>query len=99
VDHLPEHRDSLMCYTAHFAGAKEEVLREPLRIYRTGRGDKSASLAGAPPGSSEELVWLITQMRKLHAPLICNLDDWGLASSPLEEIVPVMAAPAAWREE
>lgn len=68
---LPE-QNALFCYAAHFAGATEEVLREPFRIQRTG-----SSVAGRAE-IDEDLVWLITQMRRLRAPVIMTLDTWGV---------------------
>ncbi|MEO8593439.1 MAG: hypothetical protein ABI759_08955 [Candidatus Solibacter sp.] len=66
---LPEHRDALLCYSAYFAGAEEEVLRLPLRMTRA-EGDYT------PAPLDEELVWLITQMRRLHTPVILNVEGW-----------------------
>jgi hypothetical protein len=60
--------DALLCMAAHHAGVREEVLP-----HRVGGG------AGEPPpGMGEDLLWIGTQMRRLRAPAIFNLDDWGL---------------------
>jgi hypothetical protein len=50
------------------------VLREPLRISR--------AQSSNPPydGHDEDLIWLITQMRRMRALAILNLETWG---SPL----------------
>jgi hypothetical protein len=73
-DQPREHLNTLLCYNAHFAGATEEVLREPLRISR--------AQSSNPPydGHDEDLIWLITQMRRMRALAILNLETWG---SPL----------------
>ncbi len=66
ADYLPEHLNVLFCYAAHFAGAVEELLREPLRLQRAGASERTAAALDA------DLIWLITQMRRLHAPAILN---------------------------
>jgi hypothetical protein len=59
--------DALLCLAAHHAGLREEVLP-----YRVGGG------AGAPPaGTDGSLLWIATQMRRLRAPVIFNLENWG----------------------
>jgi len=50
---------------------------------------------GVPSLSYKELVWLIGQMRTFHAPLIFNLDDWGLAEFTFSETEPATAADNA----
>ena len=74
-DYPPDYLNTLFCYAAHFAGAKEEVLREPLRIHR------KPSAARTVPALDEDMIWLITQMRRLHSPAILNLDNWGLEAA------------------
>jgi hypothetical protein len=68
ADFPPEYLNVLFCYAAHFAGAVEEVLRDPLRIRRP--------IARA--AIDQDLVWLITQMRRLRTPAILSLDSWGV---------------------
>jgi hypothetical protein len=59
--------DALLCLAAHHAGVREEVLP-----YRVGGGE------GEPrTGVGEPVLWIATQMRRLRAPAIFNLDDWG----------------------
>jgi hypothetical protein len=65
----PERLAILFAYSARYAGITEEVLRQPLVVGGPPRPDP-----GAP---DPELVWLITQMRRMHAPAILNLDTWG----------------------
>ncbi|HMD71599.1 MAG TPA: hypothetical protein VKF41_09670 [Bryobacteraceae bacterium] len=59
--------DALLCLAAHHAGVREEVLP-----YRVGG---AASEPPRDPGAN--LLWIGTQMRRLGAPAIFNLDDWG----------------------
>lgn len=79
--HLPQaYLDSLLCYAAHYAGIREEILREPLRIY---------CLDGGPPlppeptrlSSPAELLQLIAYMRSFRVPLIFNAGNWGLGET------------------
>jgi hypothetical protein len=92
--------DSMLCYAAHHSGAREELLLDPMRIYHiehsVGSGwtpegsaqlDARIARKGIPSVSWENLVWLIAQMRGLQAPVLTNLDDWGLASRDFNESV------------
>lgn len=89
--------DGLLCYAAHYAGARETVLRGPLRVYHVEHPPRSdgALLAlsergrGAPPapqiGREQYEAWT-TQMRLERRPFIFNKDDgWGLADEGLPE--------------
>jgi hypothetical protein len=92
------HLDSMLCYAAHHAGAREQLLPEPMRIYHIEHG---AGSGWTPEGegklfarmsqdsihvvSYQDLVALIVQMRTLHAPVIFNVDDWGLAALTFPE--------------
>jgi len=67
---LREYTDALLCYAAHFAGAEEEVLRLPLRMTRRWDGRELKPL-------DDELIWMITQMRRLRTPVIVNEEGWG----------------------
>jgi hypothetical protein len=92
LNQSPRHLDSILCYAAHHAGAREQVLPEPMRIYRLGQGAAS----GQTPEKSvsdQDLVASIAQMRSLHAPVIFNMDDWGLAALTLPEAAPVGRNP------
>jgi len=66
ADYAPEQLSILFCYAAHFAGAVEELLREPMRLQRAGDPERTA------PAPDADLIWLITQMRRLHSPAILN---------------------------
>jgi hypothetical protein len=95
------HLDSLLCYAAHHAGMREEVLSEPMRIYHIEHGIGSG---WTPEGEGQlyerlaqrriqcvsfgELVWSIAQMRRLGTTVIFNLEDWGLAGTALSETSP-----------
>src|SRR5579863_7480707 len=84
--------DSVLCYAAHHAGFREEILQDPMRIYhiehQTGSGwtpEGQAHLFArlAAKGLSfidyQEVIGWAAQMRRLNAPMIFNRENWGLA--------------------
>jgi hypothetical protein len=102
LDQFSMHLDSMLCYAAHHAGAREQILPEPMRIYHIEHGAGSGwtpegegkmyariSQQGIQSVSYPDLVALIAQMRSLHAPVIFNMDDWGLAALIFPETAPV----------
>jgi hypothetical protein len=88
LDQFPVDPDSILCYAAHHAGAREQLLPEPMRIYHVEHGAGS----GTQSASSQDLVASIAQMRSLRAPVIFNRDDWGLAGLTLSETAPARTA-------
>jgi len=96
LDQFPMHLDSILCYAAHHAGAREQLLPEPMRIYHIEHGAGSGWTPEAEGGlharmpivSDRDVVALIVQMRSLHAPVIFNMDDWGLATFTFPETAP-----------
>ena len=105
LDQFSMHLDSLLCYSAHYAGAEEEVLRAPLRIYHiehgigsgwTPEGQERLNIRIAQKGiqsiNHDDVLWLIAQMRTRRAPIIFNMDHWGLAGLELRETIPSEAA-------
>jgi len=94
----PMHIDSLFCYSAHHAGIREIVLEEPVRIYHIehlsgagwtpeGEHERTARVEAkkVPVIEYADITRLISHMRRLDAPMIFNLEDWGLASEALSE--------------
>ena len=90
--------DSLFCFMAHYGGATEQVLEEPMRIYHIEHG---AGSGWTPEGSrllfgrlaakgipwieySEVLQWA-AQMQRFQTPIVFNREDWGLANFPLPD--------------
>jgi hypothetical protein len=71
------HLDSLLCYAAHHCGVREEVLADPMRVYSIGPSSPTGpeSYAMPPAVQHQDLMWLIAQMRSLHAPVIFNRED------------------------
>ncbi|HYL74402.1 MAG TPA: hypothetical protein VEU96_09355 [Bryobacteraceae bacterium] len=92
--------DSILCVAAHHAGAREEMLAEPMRIYHiehgTGSGwtpegqaklfDRIAALGLSFVDNEDVLAWA-SQMAKLDAPMIFNHENWGMAEIELKETV------------
>ncbi len=94
--------DGLLCYAAHYAGAREKVLEDPMRIYHIehslgsgwtpGSGGKLLEKrlvgAGIPQLSARQYAAWVMQMSREHQPIIFNqTDGWGLASEELLETV------------
>ena len=93
--------DSVFCYAAHHAGAREEVLEEPMRIYHI---EHAAGSGWTPEGeapavrtrgrkrrgsiSFSDVVGWAEQMRRLNCTMIFNHEDWGLANFDLVETEP-----------
>lgn len=93
------HLDSVLCTAAHFGGARERWLPDP--VYHIehatgsgwspeGEGALNARLAraGVPQMSLAELQKLAVRMRGERRPIVFNGEGWGLAGEPLEEWSP-----------
>ena len=98
LERFPVHLDSLLCYTAFHAGAKEDVLTEPMRIYhlqhssgwdaqaRAGRStDERLDPMIVPQVTFEQLNEWAEKMRLERTPLILNDENWGLGDIVLGE--------------
>jgi hypothetical protein len=90
--------DSLFCFAAHYAGAREEILPEPMRIYHIEHGSgwtpegqaklfEQLTAKGISFMGNEEVLAMAARMRRWGAPIIFNRDDWGLAGFTLKETV------------
>ena len=112
LDLFSMHLDSMLCYAAHHAGAREEVLTPEMRIFHIEHGTGSGwtpegqdamytriASVGLPSVAYEDLTGLIAQMRMLHAPVIFNSQEWGLAKIALPEEEPAVVAPATASRE
>jgi hypothetical protein len=83
--------DSVFCYMAHYGGAREHVLADPMCIYHI----EHAS-GWTPEGAAQEIPWLefeqvlvwAAQMERFHSTLVFNRDEWGLAAFDLAECAP-----------
>ncbi|MEX0267940.1 hypothetical protein AB3R30_02240 [Leptolyngbyaceae cyanobacterium UHCC 1019] len=92
------HLDSVLLYIAHYAGIKEIILDDPMRMYhiehtsgwtpeteRTQILNKRLALLKVPQLSSEQFDALVTLMQQTKKPLIVNNEEWGLNSNVLPE--------------
>lgn len=89
--------DGLLCYAAHYIGAREVVLRDPMRIYHMDHPARSdgALIALAKRETDHRDLQLsliqyrawVKQMQQSHQPVIFNDDSWGLAAEQLLETV------------
>jgi hypothetical protein len=88
--------DSLFCFAAHYGGAREEILPEPMRIYHIEHGSgwtpegqarlfEQFATRGISFIDNEEVLAMAAQMQRWGAPMIFNRDDWGLAGFTLKE--------------
>ena len=93
--------DSVFCFAAHYGGAREEVLPDPMRIYHiehgsgsgwTPEGQKSLfdriAAKGIPILDNEDVLQWGAQMRRLNSPMIFSHEDWGMANLSLAETTP-----------
>jgi hypothetical protein len=92
--------DSVFCFAAHYGGVREQMLREPMRIYHiehgTGSGwtpegqaklfERIAAKGLTIVDNDEVLAWA-TQMAGLKSPMIFNHSNWGLREFDLQETV------------
>jgi hypothetical protein len=98
--------DSLFCFAAHYGGAREEVLADPMRIYHIEHGSGSGwtpegqqklwerlAAKRIPILENEEVLQWGAQMRRLSSPIIFNRDDWGLAKSTFNETLAANLGP------
>ncbi len=95
----PVHLDALFCYAAHHAGIREKVLRDPLRMFHIQHGSgagwtpegaqalnsRVAALKVPVLDFDADLRGWVQRMRRLNAPVIFNLENWGLAGVELPE--------------
>jgi hypothetical protein len=92
--------DSVFCFSAHYGGATEETLSEPMRIYHI---EHSTGSGWTPEGQAQlyerlktrglsfvdnaEVLGWASQMSRLRSPMIFNLENWGLSEFELPETV------------
>jgi hypothetical protein len=95
----PVHVDALFCYAAHHAGMDVSILGDPMRMFHiehssgagwTPEGRQSlnarvAALRVPVLDFDADLRGWVHLMRRLNAPAIFNLENWGLAGVELPE--------------
>lgn len=98
LDEFSMHLDSVFSYAAYYSGKDEVFLPDPMRIYHIEHGIGSgwtpeghdALMERITRKGISQLVFadvaaMVAQMRRLHATMIFNLDDWGMAGEQLQE--------------
>ena len=91
--------DSVLCFAAHYGGAQEEMLGEPMRIYhiehasgwtpegQTRLFERLAEKRVAWLDNQEVMGWA-AQMQRWNTTMIFNRENWGLAELELSERTP-----------
>jgi len=92
------HLDSVLLYIAHYAGIKEIILDDPMRMYhiehssgwtpeteRTQILNKRLASLKVPQLSGEQLDAVVQLMHQLNKPLIFNDESWGMVAASLPE--------------
>jgi hypothetical protein len=100
IDVFSMNLDSMFCFAAHYGGAREMVLADPMRIYHIEHGTGSGwtpegqvklferiAAKGIPCVENDEVLAWAKQMRRLKSPLVFNHDNWGMADLELKELV------------
>jgi hypothetical protein len=107
IDVFSMNLDSMFCFAAHYGGAREMVMADPMRIYHIEHGTGSGwtpegqvklferiAAKGIPCVENDEVLAWAKQMRRLKSPLIFNHENWGMADLELKEAV----LKGRWRE-
>jgi hypothetical protein len=94
------HLDSMLMFTAYYAGMEEVILEDPMRTYHiehssgwTPEAERSQTLnkrlkkLKIPQLSMEQLTTLSVLMQQLEKPLIFNEENWGMVGEALQETV------------
>jgi hypothetical protein len=98
--------DSVLCWAAHHAGYREEILQDPIRVYHIehaiGSGwtpEGSAKLyqrikeKGIPWIEYEDILRWSRDMNRFGLPILFNHENWGLRDEELKEtVIPAGAA-------
>ncbi len=90
------HLDSVLCFAAYHSGAREVVLKDPMRIYhmehehgwspeREDNLNKTLSNKGIRRLEHSQMEAWAIQMRRERKPIIFNEGNWGLAAEDLPE--------------
>jgi hypothetical protein len=96
METFPMNVDSVLCWAAHYGGAKECVLAAPMRAYHiehqnSASGSEHAQFfaglreKGVPWLDQSEMLRWGFEMARAGAPKIFNGEDWGLAQEQLQE--------------
>ena len=94
--------DSVFCYMAHYGGAREVVLCDPMRVYHiehasgsgwSPEGEKALyqrlAAKGIPWIPFDQVLAWAGDMARFERPLVFNREDWGLGGVELPETDPL----------
>ncbi len=94
------HLDSILLYTAHYAGIEEEILSDDMRAYHIEHSsgwtpeaersqvlDNRLSSLGIPKLTMDQLDAIARLMEQLGKPILFNDENWGLNQHTLPETV------------
>jgi hypothetical protein len=97
-DMFPMNIDSVLCWAAHYGGAKEQVLYAPMRVFHIehekgsgwtpeGQAELFRKLTekGVPWLDQTEMLRLGFEMCRTNSPKIFNGEDWGLGAEEFKE--------------
>jgi hypothetical protein len=93
--------DSVFCYMAHYGGAAEQILRDPMRIYHIEHASGSGwspegeallyqrlAAKGIPWVDAQKVFDWAADMERLKTTMIFNGENWGLAEFDPPEVNP-----------
>ena len=93
--------DAAFCYMAHYGGATEELLPEPMRIYHiehaagsgwTPEGQKllfdRLAAKGVPWLDWDQVLEWASEMERFQTTMVFNREGWGLGADDLPEARP-----------
>ncbi len=94
--------DSVFCFMAHYGGARELVLCDPMRVYHiehasgsgwSPEGEKALyqrlAAKGIPWIPFDQVLAWAGDMARFERPLVFNREDWGLRDFDLPETGPI----------
>ncbi|PZV12596.1 MAG: hypothetical protein DCF22_12080 [Leptolyngbya sp.] len=94
------HLDSVLLYIAHYAGIKEVILDDLMRMYhiehtsgwtpeteRTQILNKRLASLKVPQLSGEQFDAVVQLMHQLNKPLIFNDENWGMVAASLPDMI------------
>lgn len=92
--------DSVFCYMAHYGGAAEYILRDPMRIYHIDHGSgwspegesllyQRLAAKGIPWVDYPKVLKWAADMERLGTTMIFNRENWGLGEFDPPEVDPL----------
>ncbi|MBI4620098.1 MAG: hypothetical protein HY739_08045 [Desulfobacterales bacterium] len=102
-DMYSPHLDSLMLLMAYHAGTRQEILRNPMRLYhiehhgawiaeKASKLEKEKKSEDIPVLSLSQFQEWASEMNRNRRPIIFNDSEWGFASERLKETIVISAS-------